>query len=427
MNNVWIDLTDLFAWKGHFTGIQRVTYNYAQRFADEGARFFIYSKLDHRFVEIPFSLVRQRREESPKQPQLTTAQQLKSHYKKLPRFVRALSSPLLNTGHRAARRTASLILGHGGRTGFLGGLPEASFAKNDTIILLDAAWNVKGLVKTLTQKKQELDLNIVVHLNDILPVYQQHLFTEDLCKIFAEYTYDTLKIASLVTVISEATKRDIVKYCSENKLKQPPVEVVRLGEDINTATPAKPNRKLDDKFIFCFGTFEIRKNYILLYQAVKLAQQEGRELPQIVVAGRRGWLTHDLQYILDHDKSISDKFILLEDMSDANISWLLDHCMFTVFCSLAEGWGLPIAESLQHGKFCLSSNTSSMPEIAGDLIDYFSPYDPKGCYQTILRYTENDAYIKKEKEIKATYKPFTWDASYESYKSKVVVVASANN
>ena len=87
--------------------------------------------------------------------------------------------------------------------------------------------------------------------------------------------------------------------------------------------------------------------------------------------------------------------------------------------SLAEGWGLPIAESLQHGRFCLASNTSSMPEIAGDLIDYFSPYDARECCEIIYEYANGNKYVKRNELIKKEYRVFTWDESFESYKDMV--------
>ena len=46
---------------------------------------------------------------------------------------------------------------------------------------------------------------------------------------------------------------------------------------------------------------------------------------------------------------------------------------FTVFPSLAEGWGLPIGESLWFGKPCVASFTTSMPEVGGKLCSYADP------------------------------------------------------
>jgi hypothetical protein len=430
MKNTWIDLTDLFEWKGHFTGIQRVTYNYAYRFSAEGARFFVYSNLYERFIEIPFSLIEQLKEEDEAGPVITKRQaakrKLKQNYLLLPKPIRSMTSPVLGRANKLFRKFAAMLLDRNGRNRRIRKLPTANFSRNDTVVLLGAGWNSGKLIDKLTTQKTMHGFTLIQHLNDILPIYQPHLFAEELPKMFSKYAHKALKIADAVTVISEATKKDILRYCEEHGIKLPKINVIRLGEDITKAAPERPNVKLADKFILCVGTIEIRKNYILLYQAIKLAISEGRDIPQIVIAGRKGWLTHDLQYVIEHDPEVEGKLVLLEKMSDANLSWLYEKCIFTVFSSLAEGWGLPIAESLQHGKFCLSSNTSSMPEIAKNLIDYFNPFDTRACLDGIVGYFENNAYEIKNKRIKEKYEVFTWESSFRRY-SDLVFGATENN
>jgi glycosyltransferase involved in cell wall biosynthesis len=415
MNKTWIDLTDLFEWKGHFTGIQRVTYNYAYRFSAEGARFFVYSNLYERFIEIPFSLIELLKEEDEAGPVITKRQaakrKLKQNYLMLPKPVRSMTSPVLGRANKLFRKFAAMLLDRNGRDRRIRKLPTANFSKQDTVLLLGAGWNSAGLINKIAAKKKEFNLTVIQHLNDILPIYQPYLFAEELPKLFSKYVKKSIQIADVITVISKATKADIVRYCRENYIQTPKIEIIRLGENMTTALPQKPDAELADKFILCVGTIEIRKNYILLYQAIKLAMSEGRNIPQIVIAGRKGWLTNELQYVIEHDPTIKDKLILLEKASDANLAWLYENCHFTVFASLAEGWGLPIAESLQHGRFCLSSNMSSMPEIAGDQIDYFNPFDTRECLEKIQKYgdqtkTQLHAHIQKN------YNTYSWDQSF---------------
>jgi glycosyltransferase involved in cell wall biosynthesis len=66
---------------------------------------------------------------------------------------------------------------------------------------------------------------------------------------------------------------------------------------------------------------------------------------------------------------------VLENVSDAQLALLYSACYFTVFPSRAEGYGLPVAESLGAGKLCVASNATSIPEVAGDLADYFDPWE----------------------------------------------------
>ena len=68
-------------------------------------------------------------------------------------------------------------------------------------------------------------------------------------------------------------------------------------------------------------------------------------------------------------------------------------CLFTVFPSLCEGWGLPVAESLVQGKFCVASNCTSIPEVGGDLIDYFDPTDDDDALAKIERVLLDPVYL----------------------------------
>lgn len=422
MNDTWIDLTDLFIWRGNLTGIQRVTYNYASRFDKEGARFFVYSATYLRFIEIPLNLIHKLKEQDAILGGWTKRQKLKRRlrqkYDRLPKLIQHVLKPILQRANRWFRILAAMIVDKDSREGLIRRMPRVEFAKGDTVVVLGAAWNSVQLIDRLAEQKQQHDLRIFIHLNDILPIYQPHLFAKELTKLFSPYVLKALSISDMVSVISDATKKDIIRYCKAIKLKIPEITVIRLGEDIAIKTPKRPNAYIEKDFILCVGTFEIRKNYFLIYQAVKLAELENVELPQIVIAGRRGWLTEDLHYVITHDPSTDEKINLLERVSDANLSWLYENCMFTVFPSVAEGWGLPIAESLQHGKFCLSSKTSSMPEVAGDRIDYFSPYDAGDCFRKIKFYVDKSRSAPNS-FVKTAYRQYSWDDSYAKLKSLV--------
>ncbi len=81
---------------------------------------------------------------------------------------------------------------------------------------------------------------------------------------------------------------------------------------------------------------------------------------------------------------------------------------------------MPVAESLYYGKFCLASNSSSIPEIAGELLDYFSPDDPRALLAGIVKYASNPRLLKdKEAEIKKNYRPTSWDDTFKQVKRLV--------
>jgi glycosyltransferase involved in cell wall biosynthesis len=96
-------------------------------------------------------------------------------------------------------------------------------------------------------------------------------------------------------------------------------------------------------------------------------------------------------------------------LSDAELQQAYRSCLFTVFPSLSEGWGLPIAESLAHGKFCVASNRTSIPEAGGDLVDYFDPLNEDDALAKIERPLIDPGYLAaREAQLRAEYRLRTW-------------------
>jgi glycosyltransferase involved in cell wall biosynthesis len=122
----------------------------------------------------------------------------------------------------------------------------------------------------------------------------------------------------------------------------------------------------------------------------------------------------DIYQLMTNDPDTKNKFRFLHNASDDQLSWLYKNALFSIYPSFYEGWGLPIAESLLRGTPCLASETSSMPEIAGELVDYFSPYSPEQIKNKIEAYIDDPEMLKaRRKQIKEDYKATTWDTTYK--------------
>ena len=421
MTNLWIDLTDMMVWKGNFTGIQRVTYEYAQRFNKDGVKFCAYDAVDDRFIEINLDLIDRiiSNDENDAAELVTFRKKMRlllgKPYYALPDRYKMSLSPLVGRANHTVRYIMSKTIAKSRHiTSPYAHFPEALFLETDKVFIIGAGWNEQRALQKLVMIKTERDIQIIQHINDILPIYQPQLFAEELPLVFAPYIDLAIRNSSMITVISEATRRDIKIYCKEHSITLPQIEVIRLGDDPKLTTSKKPEAiKSGEKFVLALGTFEVRKNYVLLYQALKLAQIEQRDLPKIVIAGRRGWLSSDIIYTMSHDPYTRERLVWLDDAPDDEVAWLFNNCMFTVFPSIAEGWGLPVAESLGNGKLCLVSGVSSMLEIGEGLVDYFLPYDARECMEKMQYYIAEDRYIVANEKVKNNYKIFTWDESYK--------------
>jgi glycosyltransferase involved in cell wall biosynthesis len=159
------------------------------------------------------------------------------------------------------------------------------------------------------------------------------------------------------------------------------------------------------------STSEIRKDHRLLVRVWRrLIARHGTEaVPALIFAGQIGWMVDDLLADLAASGHLGGKIEHRPGLSDEDLDEAYRSCLFTVFPSLCEGWGLPIAESLAHGKFCVASNRTSIPEVGGDLIDYFDPSDDDDALAKIERLLFEPGYLAaREARLLAEYRTRTW-------------------
>ena len=167
-------------------------------------------------------------------------------------------------------------------------------------------------------------------------------------------------------------------------------------------------------FWLSVGTIEPRKNQLLLVQAYARYLEAGGHPMPLVLAGGKGWLMEDFQQQVAN-LGLSDRVILTGYVSDDEMVWLYRNCYASLYPSVFEGFGLPILEGMQFGAPTLSSNATSMPEVAGDAAILLSPHDPETWTQCMLDLAADE--VKRRRLILAARKRakhFQWERSAAS-------------
>ena len=113
--------------------------------------------------------------------------------------------------------------------------------------------------------------------------------------------------------------------------------------------------------MLCVGTIESRKNGLSLLRAwQRLPAEMGEAAAILVFAGRYGKIGGpDFREELAAGHGPAADVRVIDMPSDSELAWLYRNCLFTVYPSFVEGWGLPVGESAWFGKYCIASSNSA--------------------------------------------------------------------
>lgn len=296
--------------------------------------------------------------------------------------------------------------------------PAVPFAPGDVYLSMGLDWDQKDLAYLYAQKRA-LGFKVLLFCYDVIPVKLPHLCVGDVAASFAHYFANVAWCADEILCISECTRSDLRLLLAELGTPQPPLSVIKLGCLLPALAADLVSRDVAEvlgrPYILFVSTIERRKNHETLYRAyTRLLDQGEKDLPLLVFVGMPGWGVQDLMADLSFDHRTRDLIKVLNHVADADLAMLYRQALFTVFPSLYEGWGLPVAESLAAGKFCLASRAASIPEVGGDLIEYVDPWDVPAWAERLHFYISRpDAVAERESRIREVYRPTSWPACAE--------------
>jgi glycosyltransferase involved in cell wall biosynthesis len=172
--------------------------------------------------------------------------------------------------------------------------------------------------------------------------------------------------ADAIITISQHTKSDIVKFFPGTSAK---ISVVHHGYNQNVLPPA--SLSLPGNYILYVGDRAYYKNFALFAEAITPVLQNGNDLNLLCVGGGSFNQTdRDLLTKL----GIADKCRQLT-ATEAELQQIYQQAQLFVFPSLQEGFGLPLLEAFANNCPVACSNTTSLPEVAGNAAEYFDPLD----------------------------------------------------
>ena len=254
-----------------------------------------------------------------------------------------------------------------------------------------------------------------IMINDLIALrypqfFDDHDYTQNLMVTIGK----SAQTCDVVFAISHFTKAEIVHFFSIPPEK---IIVTPLGVDQQWFAEADPSfqQQLTGRYhihypyILSVCTLEPRKNIRSLIKAYEMLRHKRHERIQLVLTGAIGWKNQPLLADIRNSPFSAD-IITTGFVSDQDLRGLYKNALAFAYPSLIEGFGLPILEAMACGAPVITSNTSSMPEVAGDCAVYCNPYEVDSIYEAIRTIIDNEQL--REKIVQGgrqRAKTFTWE------------------
>ncbi len=193
-----------------------------------------------------------------------------------------------------------------------------------------------------------------------------------------------LRRANGIITISASTQRDMEAQYGPLST---PSRVIYPGvhsrfhpvEDDRLLAQVQARYNLPERFVLYVGTIEPRKNLPVLIRAFHQAALEGVKL---VIGGKKGWM-YEETFAQVQALGLADRVIFTGFVADEDLPALLSLAELFVFPSQYEGFGFPVLEAMACGTPVITSNVSSLPEVAGAAGLLVSPTDVAGLAEAM--------------------------------------------
>lgn len=244
----------------------------------------------------------------------------------------------------------------------------------------------------------------------------------DIDKFDKEIIY-SLEKSDVVITISNSAKQDIIKYYGNKYAEK--IKIVEPGvnlEEYNGSVILNKKEEIlskigilkENEIIFTIGTLQKRKNIVNVIKAFNFYKDKNLNSKLVlVIAGNPGIGYEEI--IKEYEASKYKKNIkILSYISEEEKILLYKLAKIFIFPSLYEGFGMPLVEAMAAGTPVITSNISSMPEVAGEAALIVNPYSIEDICSAIEKYDLNEE-LRKEK-IKLGFsqcKNYTWKNAVE--------------
>jgi glycosyltransferase involved in cell wall biosynthesis len=273
--------------------------------------------------------------------------------------------------------------------------------KADVFLSMDGYCSLRTKVPTV----------MVTH--DIAHVHYPEQIPAWALRYYNRYVPQYLERAERVITVSDFCKRDIHKHYGT------PLNKITVAGNAPSPTfqPLTADQKdsvsqqyaAGQAYFFYLGAIHPRKNIVRLLEAFTLFKQRTGAPVKLLIAGRFAWQTSDINAAYENSP-VKDDIHFLGYVSDEELPRLVGGALALTYVSLFEGFGVPLLEAMSAHVPVLTSNVSSLPEVAGDAALLVDPTNTVAIAQGLER-LHRDATLRESLVAKghARVDHYTWE------------------
>lgn len=195
------------------------------------------------------------------------------------------------------------------------------------------------------------------------------------------------RTATQIVTHSESVRHEVAEHLrvSREKIVAIPAAARSIFRPLPPSHTSEIRKRLgvEDDFLLYVGTIEPRKNLIVLLNAYQKILGTAGVSPQLVIAGKKGWLTDDLFGRL-RELGIGHRVHFTGYLPDDDLCALYSSCRIFIYPSKYEGFGLPPLEAMACGAAVIASSTPSITEVVEDAACLVAPDRENDLSQAII-------------------------------------------
>jgi len=255
---------------------------------------------------------------------------------------------------------------------------------------------------------------VVVTIHDLSCFVYPQYHTEANYQFVTRNVHQAARRASFIIADSENTKREIMRFLHVPEEK---IEVIYLAAEegfdekrsAESIAQIRNKYRIEKPYFFAVGSIEPRKNLASALIAFKALVEIRKIDYQFVIAGGKGWENESFYQLLKKLK-IDDYLVFAGYIPEEDLPALYQGAEVFVYPSFYEGFGLPVLEAMSSGTPVVTSNTSSLPEVAGDAALLVNPAEIFDLYEAMEALVTSPS-LREELRGKGLEqsKKFTWE------------------